>query len=187
MNNSLCLTDDQLDEVLIAGSVADADLTAEAITHLSACDLCQERLAASGAPLAGFREVSLAWAERRSATMPRPAGIPAGARQGRRLAWASVATAVLAIGIAIPMAYERGNASPGTSSDAPSSVAALGHTGISSVTPAAATPDQIARDNQMLQEIDRALDAPTNTPAEYGLLPSSSRATTRARSAAVRD
>ena len=185
--NVLCLTEDQLDEVLIAGSVADADLPRAAAMHLSACALCQERLSAAGAPLAGFRDMSLAWAERRSATLPlRPAGFPAGrSRHARRLAWATVATAVLAVGIALPMAHERAVATP--VSDAPQSVAAVGHTGMSSVTPAAATPDQIDQDNQMLQEIDRALDAPTDSPADYGLLTTSAPSRAQVRSGAVRD
>jgi hypothetical protein len=92
---------------------------------------------------------------------------------------------VLAIGIAIPMAHERAGAN--TASETPASVAAVAHTGISSVTPAAATPEQIERDNRMLEQIDRALDAPVDTPAEYGLLTTSSHTRARVRSGAVRD
>lgn len=181
--NALCLTEDQIDDVLISGA-ADVALSAEAAAHLDACPLCQQRLADAGVPLATFREVSLAWAERRSATLPlRPAGLPAGRRHGRRLAWAGAVTAVLAVGIAIPMARERADAD--TPGETPAAVAAVGHTGMSSVTPAAATPEQIQQDNQMLQEIDRALDAPADTPAEYGLLPAAGHARTHA--VAVRD
>lgn len=175
--SAACLTDEQIDDQLIG------DLAPSAAVHLAACELCQARLAAAEAPMVNFREVSLAWAERQSATLPtRPV---ATSRAPHRLAWASAATAVLAIGIAIPVMRERLNtpAAP-TRTDAPA-MAAVGHTGMSSVTPVAATPEQIDRDNQMLEAIERELDAPADSPAAYGLVPTAGH--NRAHARTVRD
>ena len=182
MNTTPHLTEDQLDDLLIAGLL---DLPETAQLHFAACDDCQARAAAVESPLASFREVSLAWAERQSATLPVPQATTAGRRTHHRLAWASVVTAVVAVGVAIPMAHERADADS-TATPQPS-VAVVGHTGIANITPAAATPEQIERDNQMLQEIDRAMDAPADTPAEYGLVPATGRAAARVRANTMRD
>ena len=168
-----CLTEDQVDDQLIG------DLAPVAAAHLAVCDHCRARVAAAEQPLTSFREVSLAWAERQSATMPTRPGVQE--RPSHRLAWASVATAVLAIGVAIPVLRQHGSA-PATMTPA---LAAAGYTGIGSVTPVAATSEQIESDNRMLEAIERELDAPADGPAEYGLLPAAARSNARART--VRD
>ena len=96
------LTDDQIDEFLIG------DLSEEAVSHLAACDPCQVRVTAAEAPLASFRAVTLAWGERRSATMPLQTGSYTQPKWSHRLAWA-VGAAALAIGITLPVMH-RGNA-----------------------------------------------------------------------------
>lgn len=153
-----CLSADQLDDHLVG------DLAPAAAAHLAACPLCQARLAEAEAPLASFRDVSLAWAERRSATLPlRPDTAPARPAV-QRFAWASAVVAVAALAVALPLTRHHDAAQPSAET-----VAAVGHTGITSSSSVAATPEQIARDNEMLEAIDQALDAPSPSAAEYGL------------------
>jgi len=142
--NAMHLTESQLDDYLIG------DLAPEAQSHLDACKHCQALLAEAAAPLANFREVTLAWAERRSATLPLvPAAKPS--RATARLGWATAFAAALAIGVAVPVMH---------------------HAGVSSHPVAAtetASTEQIARDNQMLSAIDNELNASTSSAATYGL------------------
>lgn len=189
MNSLLCLTDEQIDDHLIGEALAP-----EAAAHLAGCQACQARLEAAEAPLASFRAVSLAWAERRSATLPQVA-VASSTAAGRRLAWAAVAVGVLALGISLPVLHEHSSHGPETAaqsakqmpSQPAASIAAIGHTGIVSATPVEASPAQIARDNQMLQAIDRELDAPVVTPAAYGLDGGSARAHAQTHAADVAD
>ena len=172
-----CLTEDQLDDHLIG------DLAPAAAAHLAACEHCQARVAAAEQPMVSFREVSLAWAERQSATMPtRPV---VRSQASHRLAWVSAVTAALAVGIAIPVVRERLTTPASAPRAEAPALAAVGHTGMSSVTPVAATPEQIDRDNQMLEAIERELDAPADSPAVYGLVPAAGHSRAHART--VRD
>lgn len=166
--NAMHLTESQLDDLLIG------DLAADAAAHLRACDLCQQRASAAEAPFASFREVSLAWAERRSATLPTgPQAVPS-SRTPHRLAWAMAATGALAVGLAVPAS--RHNSVPAREPGAASSTLAdASHSGMTTVTGISATPEQIAQDNAMLEAIDQALDAPAVSPASYGLDVSSPR------------
>ena len=154
------LTEAQIDDHLIG------DLAPEAVSHLNSCTACQARVAELEQPLADFRAVSLAWAERRSATMaPLPA---APARPNHGLAWASLATAAtaaLAVGIVIPALRHTTSAAPSVT------VAALNYPGQTLAASSTSTPEEIARDNQMLDAIDRALDGPVVAPAGYGTAP----------------
>ena len=173
--SGLCLTDDQIDDQLIG------DLAAGPAAHLAGCALCQARVVAADAPMASFREVSLAWAERRSATLPtRPAPQP---QSSPRLGWtAAAATALLAVGIAIPVVRGHRTAEVASASQADTNtVAAVSHAAISPVTPVAATPEHIRSDNRMLEAIQRELDAPADGPEEYGLVGTSMRGRDRTR------
>jgi hypothetical protein len=158
------LTAEQIDDVLIAGV---AELPAPAAAHLAACAPCQESLAAAASPLTSFRDVSLAWAERRSATLPLQPPAAAPARSSTRWTWISASAAALAVGLLIPAlrSHEPTQAAAAVTGQA---LAVIGHTGVTSVTPVAASPEQIQRDNQMLDDIDRALDAPASS-ASFGL------------------
>jgi hypothetical protein len=94
------LSESQLDDLLIDGAAA---LNREAAAHLAGCAACRERAAAAAAPLAHFRDVSLAWAERRSATLPLRPAQAAPAPAGRAV-WAAAAAA-LAVAIAFPLLH----------------------------------------------------------------------------------
>ncbi len=178
------LTDDQIDDHLIG------DLAAEAAAHLSVCDHCLARVAEAEAPLASFREMSLAWGERRSAVLPSPVSPSAlSSRRFTRAHWltgaAGLATAAIVLAVAVPAnsrpdapaAQTATAAQPTALTPAPQpavaiqteTLAALGHTGIKSVTPVAATAEQIDRDNQMLQAISRELDEPRQADS-FGLV-----------------
>jgi hypothetical protein len=119
-------------------------------------------VAAAEQPLASFRAVSLAWSERRSATLPLQEFAPSQPRWTRRLAWGATAAAALAFGIVVPGLHRP--AASGT-------VAVAQVAAPTQVTPVAqlSRQEQIARDNQMLREIDRELDASVETPVALGL------------------
>ncbi len=152
------LTEDQLDDALIG------DLATQPAAHLAACEDCQMRLAEAGAPMAAFSAVSLAWSERRSATLPTPVPSRTSAWLPRAI-WAATATAVLAVGISVPSIRHElgfGNA------EAPQQtmIASTGPVD----NPVAARDEQIANDNRMLENIDRELGASAPSPEqEYGL------------------
>jgi hypothetical protein len=142
MNPDTHLTPDQIDDHLIG------DLSRSAAEHLAFCDHCQTLVTEAEAPLATFNAVSLAWAERRSATLPVPT--PAQARPPHRLAWASLgtaATAAIALAVALPLLHHAPAATP------------------QPVTIASTSSDEIASDNAMLAAVDQALNAPIERPA----------------------
>lgn len=179
--NAMHLTEDQLDDYLIG------DLALEPAAHLSTCEHCMARVAEAEAPMASFREISLAWGERHSATLPTP--VPQSSRRFTRVHWltgaAGIITAAVLLTIALPAtshditpqtaAVQSRPAAPAAPvaapqpAAAPETLAVLGHTGIKSVTPVAASPEQIDRDNQMLQAISRELDAPREADS-FGLV-----------------
>lgn len=174
------LTDDQMDDALIG------DLAVDCAAHLAGCDECQLRLEQAEAPIANFNAVSLAWSERRSATLPlRPTHSAHTAWLPRAL-WAATAAAVLAVGITVPVVrHSREGKSLASSHDgaAPTLMASTGPVD----NPVAARDEQIARDNQMLQNIDRELDATPSTIREYGLQPASIQTHAPAASVSVRN
>jgi hypothetical protein len=154
--NANHLSDDQIDDYLMG------DLASDAVAHLDLCDLCLCRVAQMQAPIASFKAVSLAWSERRSATMPtQPAAQPS--RWSNRLAWGSAATAALVIGLIVPAIHHDGRPSDEAKVQPPVMMASSG--AISSLT----REQQINQDNQMLMEIDQALDSGTETPAALGM------------------
>jgi len=176
MNTTMHLTEDQIDDVLMG------DLAATTAAHLAACEDCKLRVAEFATPIASFKAVSLAWSERQSATLPSKLTLPVTSAWQRGASWAA-ATAVLLVGIGVPMARHETRAtqivaSNGTSQAAPrtaiATVARVQEAGRGAPGLVAPTkPDaQIARDNQMLQAIDRELDASVQSPADtFGLAP----------------
>lgn len=174
------LTDEQMDDVLIG------DASAEAAAHLKACPACAARMAAATMPMASFKAVSAAWSERRSATMPAivPQRAGLGAR-GRMMAWSAALSAMIVAGIAVPVfLHQQQDAAAGRGVQAAPVVAAQATTGVTAesgptgvetvaysakpVGPSAgqqAVQEDIVRDNAMLLDIDRELDATNATPA----------------------
>ena len=179
MNVRTHLSEEQLDDVLMG------DAAVEAAGHLMECAACQARVTAMEAPIASFAAVSLAWSERQSATTsPRIMGSP-GSAWPQRASWALAATCLLLIGLAIPMGRheEHGNQAVAANeprqtetakASAPEQVVAtqvsnsIDTVKVRAVAVASnSSPDaQIARDNQMLQAIDRELDASMQSPSE---------------------
>jgi hypothetical protein len=131
------------------------DLVGEAAGHLAACAACQQQLVAARMPLESFKAVTLAWSERRSATMPvsLQARMLHNAAGSRRRAWMTAAAAVLAIAVAIPYGIQRHDANPSATVESEQGTRATASVTIE------ANEDAIARDNQMLDEIDRELDS----------------------------
>jgi hypothetical protein len=172
--------------------LTEADLAPAAAAHLAACETCTARLREAQAPIAAFGSLSLAWSERRSATLPAQ---PAFARVAWRLpaSAAAVCAAAMAIIVALPALHHRADAAaPGSqaSIQQPVQTAGIAVPTMTSMTsasaayktsPAAAslsTDDaQISRDNTMLRTIDQELEASAETPAaldhEMGLQPGS--------------
>jgi len=175
------LTEDQIDDILIG------DLAPETTAHLKQCTTCQTRLEAAKAPIASFTAVSMAWSERRSATVPVTL-VHATSSAGRRQAhWAAAATAALAIALSVPLTMHQ-KQSPVVASDVtvPQSAKAV----VAQVTPTATAGQtvqarvqpvtsarrgsddaEIAHDNEMLQAIHRELDASVQPASDpFGLL-----------------
>ena len=164
------LTAQQIDDELMG------DLGPPWDRHLAGCDLCGARVSEAAAPLAAFREVTLAWGERRSATLPlRPEALHRGMARSASfhpyLAWAASASLALAIGVAIPW-VSHGNGSQ-TSGEIgrgvpPSSTemrpgARDSAAQVQLAESGTASREEIVRDNQMLNAIDRDL-APSGDP-----------------------
>jgi hypothetical protein len=155
--NSLHLTDSQLDDHLIG------DSSPEIQNHLAACDLCSARLHTSLAPIASFDAATLAWGERRSATMPMQRFATRELSWHQRLAWSASMAAAIAVGFAVPMATNQAHVSHDQAFVASATAAST------------AQPDeQVADDNQMLQAIDDQFAASQDAPAALGLVAVSS-------------
>ena len=177
---ALHLTPDQVDDHLIG------DLAAAPSAHLAACTLCAERVAAARFPIASFQQVSTAWSERRSATLPIPVPSQRPSWQ-RHTAWAT-ATLSMALGFAFINATHQfsilntSEPAPITSTSAQSpriqqAVVAPKATGLTETASIASPPrvahfaTQISADNHMLRAIDASLDPSTDSPAALGLQP----------------
>jgi hypothetical protein len=178
------LSDDQIDDHLIG------DLAAAPAAHLAACTECTVRVAAAGLPIANFDSVTLAWSERRSATLPIPSLSTQKPVWQRHMGWVTASFA-LAIGFAFinvsheinvgtaslqsaPQYYEPA-ATPASAQPRP----ALIQTASVAAAPA---PAQISTDNQMLKAVDDELQSPSEDPSELGLEPAHA---SRARSLAA--
>lgn len=170
MNAAVHLTDDQIDDYLIG------DLAESWNAHVATCAECQVRIAELKSAIDSFKDVSLAWSERQSATVPvRLAGSTRKISHKRRAIWVATATAAIAVSVAIPLMRHEPPLPAPTSTDAAAAISA--HTF------AAERQEQIAQDNQMLRNIDREIGTPVSSPSEvFGLElesePSQSRNTT---------
>ena len=183
------LTDDQIDDHLIG------DLAPAPAAHLAACTVCADRVAAAASPIADFQNVSTAWSERRSATLPIP--IPSQQRPvwQRYTSWAT-ASLTLAFGMAFlnathqfsiqtvsPQPLPAAQSLVAAQTAAPQTIASLPVTApriIASPTPAltetasiapAPHATQISSDNHMLRAIDASFDPSADSPAALGLMP----------------
>ncbi len=171
------LTPDQIEDRLIG------DLAAAPAAHLAACTLCNERVAAAGSPIASFQQVSSAWSERLSATLPIP--IPSQKRPvwQRHTAWAT-ATLSMALGFSFINATHQfsilNTPPPAASSSTSAYLAPVSEptvaphapalTDSANVAPAPRTA-QISADNRILLAIDASFAPATDSPAALGLLP----------------
>ena len=165
------------------------DAAPEAAAHLSGCAPCRAALAEMEAPLASFRAVTLAWSERRSATLPlndlAVAQRRAASGWRQRMAVSAGLAAALAVGVAVPVLHHSRDVETPTAQTAPaargiiqSSVASRAPqtvpTETATAVPRESVAQQISRDNQMLRAIDAELDSRTESPATLGLLPATS-------------
>jgi hypothetical protein len=182
------LDDDQLDAVMIQGA------SPAAAAHLAACDPCTGRLAAVEQPIASFRAVSLAWSERRSATMPlREENFGrATAADSRVRRWGWVAATAAALAVATALTAHRSDRPPAVQTASNTPPAATSQTKLAANDARPATPSQppaeergrqrqIDADNQMLAAIDHELDASQATLASFGVEVSASRTHSRTR------
>jgi hypothetical protein len=182
------LTENQLDDAMIEL----AGLAPAVAAHLADCAVCTARLREAQAPIAAFGSVSLAWSERRSATLPAQ---PVFARTAWRLpaSAAAMCAAAMAIVVALPTLHHRADATAGVApaptaqaqvqaqvqpaSIAVPSMAATPAAYTASDADSSLSPDdaQISRDNRMLRTIDRELEASAATPTaldtDMGLQP----------------
>jgi hypothetical protein len=166
------LSANQIDEHLIG------DLAAAAAAHLAACDLCESRVAHAVAPIEAFKAVTVAWSERRSATLPLHQTLARSAKFHPRLAWAAAVATALAIGAAIPVVthqQRQETARIGAAAHTPGADTTTnggsGQIGRDNVASENVASDNIANDNQMLKAIDRELDVSAETPEVFGLRP----------------
>jgi hypothetical protein len=159
------LTEDELELVLI-GDAAPASMA-----HLSACVPCKTALAEMETPLAGFRAVTLAWSERRSATLPlnslQEARRRAATGRRQRFALGAGVTAVLALSVAIPLLHHpiRTDATL----NRPEPAVTVTETASASSQESPEEQMQIQRDNQMLKAIDQELNSGSVSPTTLGL------------------
>ena len=158
------LSEDEIDDQLIG------DLAAAPAAHLDACPLCTHRVTQAKDPIASFQSLSMAWSERRSATLPVPNRSMNRSFWQRRGAWVT-ACSVLAIGIAFANVGHRASLTvdvqPIQVQPSPQ-VAAGTDASRDTATPPA---EQISADNQMLQAIDDEIHTAPNSPATLGLAP----------------
>ena len=169
------LSEEQIDDQLLG------ELGHVAAAHLVACEHCTARVTEAAEPIADFRDVSIAWSERRSATMPLPVVARDGLLWQRRMGWATTAFA-FALGFSLlsnghKVATETASLQMEQTADAPiaaqtaSRIAAaprmVAVEAVQSTSGNAA--DRYAGDNRMLQAIDTELDASVESPATLGL------------------
>jgi hypothetical protein len=177
------VTDEQIDELLM-GSL-EAGEAAGMREHAVGCAACAAKLAELEVPIASFKAVTLAWSERRSATLPvrpvsRRAG--AGARWGMGLAWGSLAAAALLAAVIPVLRHEQSvrvkEAYLNATKDKGIGQMAIATAPPEAVQPANSTSAQdqsistdvpenaqeIANDNRLLAMVDEELNAPIAAP-----------------------
>jgi predicted anti-sigma-YlaC factor YlaD len=141
MTKTRHLNADQIDAVLMGSAGLKTEM------HLAECEVCRSRVAEAGVPLEDFRALAVAWSERKSATMPTSlsAALAHRASSRRPLAWSAAALALFVVGMFTTMAM------PGTR--VPESTQAEK----SAVVSGQGSAEELAGDNQMLNEIDHEL------------------------------
>jgi anti-sigma factor RsiW len=168
------LTEEQIDDLLI-GSLEPAEAV-QMREHAAGCEACAARLSELEAPIASFKAVTLAWSERRSATLPvRPAAKRAGPRWSLGLAWGSLAAAALLAAVIpvlrheqnvrVQQAYQAIQRTDKTATSAaaqPANPASAQNDSASTAVPENA--QEIAADNRMLAMVDEELNAPIALP-----------------------
>ncbi len=161
------LSEDEFDDQLI-GYLADSTSA-----HLAACDLCSDRLAEASSFITSFQDVTAAWSERRSATLPIPKLPQRTPLWQRRAGWI---TASLTIAVGLTVAGSGNRVELKANNDRPvqvqpSHLLALPTPDLSASAVVKTTPPeaQISADNQMLKDVDNELDASADSPAALGL------------------
>jgi hypothetical protein len=174
------LSEDQIDDQLIG------DLAAGPAAHLAGCSVCTDRVAAAADPMASFQSVTMAWSERRSATLPTPSLSQQKPLWQRHMAWA---TAGFAFAIAIALTNASHQVVLKTAELQPTlqqpalqqsaQQAALPATVLTETASLTGAPReaQIAADNRLLQAIDDDLDTSADSPAALGIEPASDQTT----------
>lgn len=185
------LTEEQIDELLM-GSLSSGE-AAQMREHIAGCEACAAQLAEIEAPLANFNAVTLAWSERRSATMPvRPAPRRTAARFGMGFAWGSIAAAALLAAVIpilrheqnvrVQQAYNKTATQPApAATTAQSPAAPVNSASTQNDSADAAVPEnaqEIASDNRMLALVDEELNAPIPTPGSRRAIPGRGRTQT---------
>ena len=155
------LSEDEIDDHLIG------DLAAAPAAHLDACALCTHRVTQAKDPIASFQSLSMAWSERRSATLPVPNRSMNKSFWQRRGAWVTACSA-LAIGIAFANVGHRSSL---TADVQPTQVQPTRQVAAGTNDTTAPPAQQISADNQMLQAIDDEIHTAPNSPAALGLDP----------------
>lgn len=159
------LSEDQIDDQLLG------DLAALPALHLVACSLCADRVAAAAQPISSFASLTMAWSERRSATLPLPDLSGHKPLYQRQMAWGTAFFAI-ALGIALTNAGHQVSlraANLQASVQTSPTVAqptALTESASISLPPREAT---ISADNHMLKAIDDELQTASEDPAALGL------------------
>ena len=173
------LSEEAIQDILIGMSTPDAE------AHMTACEDCRSRVAAFRSDLDLFNQSSLAWAESKSESLSEastaqirsrhkssPALSPL-QRSSRLLTWKPLTAATAALLVAASALWNYQHAS-GTSTG----------TDTTQITDFIDTPDQIAEDNQLLNNVYNALDEEPQSPVnEFSVsgTDSSSRTSTKAR------
>jgi hypothetical protein len=171
------LSEDQIDDMLIG------DLAPEPAAHLKQCVECQAQLEAAKAPMASFAAVSMAWSERQSATAPITLVQAANSAGQRQANWVAAATAMLLLAVSIPLTM-RDKQTQVVASDTVAQTTAKpavgqqtsANAGQARVQPLAMVHHEhpaaeLAHDNEMLQAINRELDASVQSPSDnFGLM-----------------
>lgn len=141
------LNSDQIEEVLMGIADCGSEM------HLAECAACRKLVADAGVSLGDFRAVAVAWSERKSATMPTSlsAALAHRASARRPLAWSAAALTLFAVGLFTTMTM------PGTR--VPEAAQETNTPAVS----AQGSAEELAGDNQMLNEIDRELGTSNDT------------------------
>jgi hypothetical protein len=164
----LHLSDDQIDDHLIG------DLAAEPAAHLADCAHCIQRVATAAAPIASFESVTMAWSERRSATLPLP-NLSAQRPLWQRHMSTAMAGFTFVFGFALinanhEFSFRTADVPPAVHSAREiSTPRVIFPTPVFSQTASVHIPPpeaQIAADNQMLNAVDNELEASADTPAD---------------------